>query len=182
MILCVSALSLNSYALEAKLINSDLSSQPISKRLQEMNIQLPTPTRPMASYVPFKIINDVLYISGQISIKEDGTKIAGKLGKSLTIEEGQAAARQCGLNILTWLNQACNGNLECISSINQITVLVNASEDFTEHPKVANGVSDLLIQVFGKEIGEHTRIAFGAASLPLGVAVEVSGIFNLKNY
>lgn len=163
--------------------NSEIKSDAnntIAKRLAEKNIQLPNLSAPVANYIPYKLINNVLYVSGQLPINNDGSKIVGKLGKSLGVAEGQAAARQCGLNLIAWVKEACHGDLECVQSINQITVLVNATDDFHDHPKIANGISDLMVEVFGKEIGSHTRVAFGAGSLPFGVAVEVSGIFNIK--
>lgn len=152
----------------------------IAKRLKELNITLPIPANPAGNYVPYKIIDTVVYISGQIPIKQEGTQITGKLGKSLSIEEGQTAARHCGLNLLAWLQMACKGTLDTVTSINHIQVMVNATEDFADHPQIANGISDLLVEIFGKEIGGHTRVAFGASNLPFHAAVEVSGIFSIE--
>lgn len=157
------------------------SNAAINKKLKELEIILPHPIKPIANYVPYKIINHTLYISGQISIKSDGSKIIGKLGKSMSVQEGQEAARMCALNVLAWVDKACHGNLGLVLSINQITVLINSADDFTEHPKVANGASDCFVEIFGKEIGSHTRVAVGVNSLPLGAAIEIAGIFTLAS-
>ncbi len=149
------------------------------KNLNKENIKLPKAAPPVGSYVAFKKVEKLLYISGQISIDEDGNLIKGKLGKDLKTEAGYEAAKRCALNIIAQAKKACTGDLSKIKSCIKLTGYVNSSENFTEQPKVINGASDLIASVFG-DIGMHTRAAVSANSLPLGVAVEVDAIFELN--
>ena len=126
-----------------------------------------------------KIADKLLYISGQISINDKGELIKGKLGKDLKTEAGYEAAKRCALNIIAQAKKACTWDLSKIKSCIKLTGYVNSSENFIEQPKVINGASDLIASVFG-DIGMHTRAAVSANSLPLGVAVEVDAIFELK--
>ena len=147
--------------------------------IKELNITLPKATNPVGSYVATKISGKLLYISGQISIDDKGELIKGKLGKSLKTEDGYNAAKRCGLSIISQAKKACNGDLSKIKSCIKLTGFVNSADDFIEQPKVINGASDVIASIFG-DIGMHTRAAVSTNSLPLGVAVEVDAIFEIK--
>ncbi len=148
-------------------------------RLEELGIKLPDAAPPAANYVPCTIVGNLAFVSGQLPMNNGKLQYIGKVGKDFTIDQGQAAARLCALNILAQLHIACQGDLDMISSCVKLTGFVNCLDDFTDHPKVMNGASDLMIEIFGDK-GRHTRAAVGANSLPLGVAVEVEGIFCLR--
>ncbi len=150
-----------------------------NKKITELKIKLPEAKPPVGSYVAAKIINNLLYISGQISINENGELIKGKVGKELSADDGYEAAARCGLSIIAQAKIACNGDLSKIKSCVKLTGFVNSADDFTEQPKVINGASDLITSIFGNE-GMHTRAAVSANSLPLGVSVEVDAIFELN--
>lgn len=145
-------------------------------RLAELGITLPKPAAPVASYVPVVVSGGMAYISGQIAFA-DGKVITGKLGADVTLEEGQAAARACGLMILAQLEAA--GLLDQVARVVKLGAFVSSTPDFFDHPKVANGASDLMEQVFGGA-GQHARAAVGVAALPLNAAVEVDAIVALK--
>jgi enamine deaminase RidA (YjgF/YER057c/UK114 family) len=149
------------------------------KKIQELKIKLPEAKPPVGSYVATKITGNLLFISGQISIAENGQLIKGKIGKELSTEQGYDAAKRCGLSIVAQAKVACNGDLSKIKSCIKLTGFVNSTEDFTEQPKVINGASDLIVSIFG-EAGMHTRAAVSTNSLPLGVSVEVDAIFELN--
>ena len=149
------------------------------KKIQELKIQLPEAKPPVGSYVATKIVGNLLFISGQISIAENGELIKGKIGKDLSTEQGYDAAKRCGLSIVAQAKVACNGDLSKIKSCVKLTGFVNSTEDFTEQPKVINGASDLIATIFG-DAGMHTRAAVSTNSLPLGVSVEVDAIFELN--
>ena len=151
----------------------------VEDNITKLNISLPKAASPVGSYVATKIVNKLLYISGQISIDESGELIKGKLGKDLNTEEGYKAAIRCALNITSQAKNACNNDLSKIKSCIKLTGFVNSTDDFTEQPKVINGASDTIVKIFG-EAGMHTRAAVSVNSLPLGVAVEVDAIFELK--
>ena len=151
----------------------------INKKIEELKIILPEAKAPVGSYVATKIVGKFLYISGQISIDEKGELIKGKIGKELTTVQGYAAAKRCGLSIVSQVKNACNGDLSKVKSCIKLTGFVNSTDDFNEQPKVINGASDLISLIFG-ESGMHTRAAVSANSLPLGVSVEVDAIFELK--
>ena len=151
----------------------------VEDNLTKLNISLPKAASPVGSYVATKIVNKLLYISGQISIDESGELIKGKLGKDLNTEEGYKAAIRCALNITSQAKNACQNDLSKIKSCIKLTGFVNSTDDFTEQPKVINGASDTIVNIFG-EAGMHTRAAVSVNSLPLGVAVEVDAIFELK--
>src|SRR5210317_2247288 len=151
----------------------------IDKNLKEQNIKLPKATDPVGSYLATKITGKLLYISGQISINEDGELIKGKLGKDLNTEEGYLAAKRCALSIIAQAKKACNEDLSKIKSCVKLTGFVNSTTDFIEQPKVINGASDLIVSVFG-DSGMPTRAAVSTNSLPLGVSVEVDAIFELN--
>ena len=145
----------------------------------KLNIVLPKAAAPVGSYAATKIVGKLLYISGQISIDENGELIRGKLGKELKTDDGYKAAERCALNITAQVKKACNDDLSKIKSCVKLTGFVNSSDDFIEQPKVINGASDTIVKIFG-DAGMHTRAAISANSLPLGVAVEVDAIFELN--
>ena len=148
-------------------------------KIKELKINLPEAKPPVGSYVATKIVGNLLYISGQISISENGELIKGKVGKEISVEDGYKAAERCGLSIISQVKEACNGDLSKIKSCVKLTGFVNSTDNFTEQPKVINGASDLIASVFGNA-GMHTRAAVSANSLPLGVSVEVDAIFELN--
>ena len=148
----------------------------IDSKINELKIILPEAKAPVGSYVATKIANNLLYISGQISIDEKGDLIKGKVGKDLTTQEAYKAAERCGLSIVAQAKKACNGDLSKVKHCIKLTGFVNSTDDFIEQPKVINGASDLIVSIFG-EAGMHTRAAVSTNSLPLGVSVEVDAIF-----
>ena len=148
-------------------------------KIEELKINLPEAKPPVGSYVATKIVSNLLYISGQISISESGELIKGKLGKNLSVEEGYKAAERCGLSIVSQAKVACHGDLSKIKSCVKLTGFVNSTDNFTDQPKVINGASDLIASIFG-DAGMHTRAAVSTNSLPLGVSVEVDAIFELN--
>ena len=148
-------------------------------KIKELKINLPEAKPPVGSYVATKIVGNLLYISGQISISKEGDLIKGKIGKDLSVEEGYKAAERCGLSIISQARVACDGDLSKIKSCIKLTGFVNSIDNFTDQPKVINGASDLIASVFG-EAGMHTRAAVSTNSLPLGVSVEVDAIFELN--
>ena len=151
----------------------------IEEKIKKLNVILPNAPDPVGSYVAAKIVGKLLYISGQVSINEKGEFIKGKLGKEINVDDGYQAAKRCALNIISQAKKACDNDLEKIKSCVKLTGFVNSSDNFTEQPKVINGASDLISSIFG-EIGKHTRAAISTNSLPLGVAVEVDAIFELR--
>ena len=151
----------------------------IENKLKELNITLPEPKAPVGAYVASKIIGNLLFISGQISIDENKNLIKGKIGKDLSLDQGYQAALRCGLSLIAHAKKACNEDLSKIKSCIKLTGFVNSTEDFIEQPKVINGASDLIASIFG-EAGMHTRAAVSVNSLPLGVSVEVDAIFELN--
>ncbi|MDC3101489.1 RidA family protein [Candidatus Pelagibacter sp.] len=148
-------------------------------KIKELKINLPEAKPPVGSYVATKIVGNLLYISGQISIAENGELIKGKIGEDLSVDDGYKAAERCGLSIISQAKVACNGDLSKIKSCVKLTGFVNSANNFTEQPKVINGASDLIATVFG-DAGMHTRAAVSTNSLPLGVSVEVDAIFELN--
>ena len=148
-------------------------------KLKELNIDLPKAADPVGSYVATKITGKLLYISGQISMNENGELIKGKLGKELNTEAGYNAAKRCALNIIAQAKKACANDLSKIKSCIKLTGFVNSTDEFIEQPKVINGASDLLVSIFGEQ-GRHTRFAVGSNSLPLGIAVEIDAIIQLR--
>ena len=149
------------------------------ENLKKNNIILPKAADPVGSYIATKISGKMLFISGQISIDEKGELIKGKVGKDLTTEAGYNAAKRCALSIVAQVKKACNDDLSKIKSCVKITGFVNSTDNFTDHPKVIKGASDLIALIFGNS-GMHTRAAVSTNSLPLGVSVEVDAIFELN--
>ena len=148
-------------------------------KLKELNIILPEAKAPVGNYVATKISGKILFVSGQISIDENGQLIKGKVGRDLDTESGYNAAKRCALSIIAQVKKACGNDLSKVKSCVKLTGFVNSTEEFTDQPKVINGASDLIASVFG-EVGMHTRAAVSSNSLPLGVSVEVDAIFELK--
>ena len=149
------------------------------ENIKNLKINLPDAKAPVGSYVASKVVGKLLFISGQISINEDGELIKGKIGQELTTEDGYNAAMRCGLSIISQVKNACNNDLSKIKSCIKLTGFVNSTDNFVEQPKVINGASDIIKSVFG-DAGMHTRAAVSSNSLPLGVSVEVDAIFELN--
>lgn len=150
----------------------------IESRLKELGIQLPTPPAPVASYVPYVVTGNLVFISGQVTVSAEGLRYIGKVGAEISLEDGKDAAKLCAVNLLAQLKAACGGDLERVRRCVKLGVFVNAIADFTQHPEVGNGASDLIVAVLG-DAGKHARAATGAGSLPRGVAVEVDGVFEI---
>jgi enamine deaminase RidA (YjgF/YER057c/UK114 family) len=148
----------------------------IEQRLRELGIELPEAPQPIANYVPWTAAGNLVFVSGQ-GTREDGAfQYIGKLGRDFAIEEGYAAARICAVNLLSQLKKAVDGDLDRVTRVLRLGGYVNGTPDFTDAPKVINGASDLLVEVFG-ETGRHARTAITVASLPQGMAVEVDAFF-----
>jgi enamine deaminase RidA (YjgF/YER057c/UK114 family) len=150
----------------------------IDQRLSELGITLPEPAAPVAAYVPAVEAGGLLHISGQISVAEDGRLIVGRLGEDMNLERGVEAARRCGVMLLSQIKAAL-GSLDRVERIVKLGAFVNSAPSFTDQPKVANGASELMQEVFG-DAGRHARSAVGVAVLPLGVAVEVDAIVAVR--
>jgi enamine deaminase RidA (YjgF/YER057c/UK114 family) len=150
----------------------------IEARLAELKIELPKAAAPVANYVPVVIAGKTAYTSGQVTVLNGEFKYIGKLGKEFTVEEGQKAARLCGLNVIAQVKAAI-GDLDKVKRVLKLTCFVNSVSEFTDQPKVAKGVSDLMVEVFG-DAGKHARSAVGVNVLPLNVACEVEAIFELE--
>ncbi len=150
----------------------------IDKRLAELGITLPEAPVPAANYVPTARTGNLLFISGQTSKTADGM-ITGKLGDGFSIEDAQAAARVCALNLIAQAKAACDGDLDRVTRVVKLLGFVNATPDFDQHPAVINGASDLMVEVFGEK-GRHARSAVGASSLPFGIVVEVEAVFEVE--
>lgn len=150
----------------------------VESRLAELGIALPQ-AKPLAgaAYVPYTLHAGLVTMSGQLPMKDGAPQFIGKVGREWTIEQGQECARLCGINILAHLKAACGGDLSKVQKVLRLGIFVNSPDDFTDAPKVANGVSELFKAAFGDEIGAHARFAVSVAQLPFGVAVEVDGAF-----
>lgn len=150
----------------------------IEARLAELGLELPRPARPVGTYVPYVVTGSLVFVSGQVPLALEGIAYRGKLGRDLSPEEGQAAARLCAVNLLAQLREACGGDLDRVRRCVKIGGFVNCTDDFQAHPAVLNGASDFLVEVFG-EAGRHARFAVGAPSLPFDSAVEIDGVFEI---
>ena len=150
----------------------------IEENLKKLNIILPPAPNPVGAYLAYRQSKNLIFISGQISIKADGNLIKGKVGADLTLEEGQEAAKICAINILSQIKAACGGNLNKIKGCIKITGFVNSNDSFIDQPKVINAASELLVKIF-EEDGKHSRAAVSVNSLPLGAAVEIEAIFDI---
>ncbi|WP_404383687.1 RidA family protein [Caenispirillum salinarum] len=151
----------------------------IEARLTEKGITLPNAAAPAGNYVPYVVSGTLVFISGQLPLVDGKPEFNGRLGESVSLEDGQRAARLCGLNLIAQLKAACGGDLERVTRVVRLGGFVNSAADFTDQPKVINGASDLMVEVFG-EAGKHARAAVGAPTLPLGVSVEIEGTFEIK--
>ena len=151
----------------------------IDKKLQDLGLVLPEAAMPAANYVPCTVSGGQVFVSGQLPMQDGKPQYIGKVGRDYSIEDGQACARICALNILAHVRAAVGGDWDKIDHLIRLGVFVNAPDDFTDHPKVANGVSDLMVELFG-DAGKHARFAVGVSGLPFGVAVEVDATFALK--
>jgi enamine deaminase RidA (YjgF/YER057c/UK114 family) len=150
----------------------------IEARLKELGLELPAATAPIASYVPFTRSGGLVVVSGQVSVRDGKPEFVGKLGREISVAEGQQAARLCALNILAHAKTACDGDLDRVKRVLRLGGFVNCMPEFTQMPQVVNGASDLMVELFG-DAGKHARAAVGVASLPLGVAVEVEAMFEI---
>lgn len=148
------------------------------KKLAALNIVLPQPAAPVASYVPYTLAGNTVFISGQLPMKDGKLQMLGKAGGEVTVEQAQEAAKLCAVNVLAQLKVACGGDLDRVRQCLKLGVFVASAPGFTDHPKVANGASDLMVSVFG-DAGKHARAAVGVAELPFGVCVEVDAVFEI---
>ncbi|MGY8992694.1 MAG: RidA family protein [Rhodospirillales bacterium] len=150
----------------------------IERRLLELGIELPKPSTPAANYVPYVITGNTVVISGQVTFAGGKLQYAGKVGGDFSVDDGYQAARICALNLISQLREACDGDLDRVHRVVRLGGFVNCTPDFTEQPKVINGASDIMVEIFG-DAGKHARAAVGCSSLPLGSATEVDGIFDI---
>ncbi len=151
----------------------------IADRLAELGIELPDPAVPSANYVPARIIGSCLYVAGQVPARDGKDLFTGKLGDTVSLADGQAAARLCAINLIAQLSKALGGDLDRVVGVVRLGGFVNAVPEFGDHPTVVNGASDLMVEVFG-DAGRHVRIAVGSSSLPRNVPVEVEGLFEIR--
>ncbi len=151
----------------------------IDARLAELGIELPTAAAPVANYVPTVRTGSLVFISGQVPVWNGERRFIGKLGREISVVDGQAAARLCGLNLIAQLRAALDGDLDRVARCVKLGGFVNATPDFLEQPKVVNGCSDLMVEVFG-DAGRHARSAVGVSVLPFDVAVEVDAVFEVR--
>lgn len=151
----------------------------IEKRLAEIGVVLPPPGAPGGNYVPFVVVGELAFMAGQVAREAGKMKYTGKVGRDISVEKAAEAARLCALNLLAQLKAACGGDLDRVERCVRVGGFVNSPPDFLEHPKVINGASDLMVEVFG-ERGQHARTAIGVAALPMDSAVEVEAVFLLK--
>jgi enamine deaminase RidA (YjgF/YER057c/UK114 family) len=150
----------------------------LTARLADLGITLPEAPAPAANYVPFVVTGNTVYVSGQISNGPDGL-ITGRLGEDMDVDAGAAAARTCALSLLAQVRAACDGDLDRLKRVVKLTGFVNSTPDYKDQPKVINGASDFMVEALG-DVGRHARSAVSAAALPLGVAVEIEGIFEIE--
>lgn len=151
----------------------------VEGRLSELGIAVPHAAAPVANYVGFVKTGKLVFVSGQVTLKDGKPEYIGKLGAEISLEDGQKAARLCAVNILAQLKVACDGDLDRVKRIIRLGGFVNSTADFTDQPKVINGASDLMVEAFGDR-GKHARAAVSVASLPLGVAVEIDAIAEIE--
>ena len=151
----------------------------VDSRLADLGIELPDAAAPAANYVPYTVSGNLVFISGQITMLNGELQFLGRVGEDLDLDTGYQAARLCALNLIAQLRAACGGDLDRVKQVVKLGGFVNSAPSFTDQPKVINGASDLMVEVFGEPAGQHARFAVSAASLPLGVAVEVDGIFEI---
>ena len=152
----------------------------IDKKLNELNIELDKASIPAGSYVPYVISNNLVFISGQLPFINGELTIKGKLGDTVSLEDGIRMAEACAKALLSQLKSACNGDLNKVKKVVKLGGFVASTPDFIDQPKIINGASDLFVKIFGEK-GKHSRFAVGTASLPLNVPVEIEGIFEIEN-
>ena len=150
----------------------------LEEKLAEMGLSLPSARAPAANYVPFVQVGSLLFVSGQIPADASGALMTGKVGADVDLDGGVAAAQRCALALVAQVNEACGGDFGKFKRVVKLTGFVNSTPDFTDQPKVINGASDFLVDLLG-DAGRHARAAVSAAALPLGVSVEIEGIFEL---
>ncbi len=150
----------------------------IEARLAELGVELPNAAAPAGAYVPYVKSGNLVFVAGQITLWNGEIRHRGRLGDDMTVDEGYAAARMCGLNLIAQVREACDGDLDRVARVVRLGGFVRSTADFTDQPKVINGASDLMVEVFG-DAGRHARAAVGTISLPLGVSVELDGIFEI---
>ena len=153
-------------------------SETVADRLRGLGIELPTPAAAAANYIAVRRSGNLVIVSGQLPMEAGAVRYKGKLGGGVSLEDGQAAARLCGINILAQVDAACGG-LDRVAACLRLGGFVACTPDFADHPKVINGASDLMVAVLG-EAGRHARAAVGVPSLPFDAAVEVEGMFELR--
>ena len=151
----------------------------VEEKIKQLNIEIPKSPKPVGAYVAFRIVNKLVYISGQVSFDQNGNLIKGRVGSELSLEQGQEAAKACAINIISQLKSACEGDLEKVKSCIKINGYVNSTDNFLDQPKVINAASELIVNVFGEK-GTHARAAVSVNSLPLGAAVEIESIFEIN--
>jgi len=150
----------------------------VAAKLKSLGIVLPVPVAPVANYVPFTMAGPLVFISGQIPLADGQMRYRGQVGATLSLDDGYQAARLCAINLLAQLSAACGGDLDRVKRVLKLGGFVSCRPEFTDHPKVINGASDLMVEAFG-DAGRHARAAVGAPSLPLDAAVEVDGTFEI---
>ena len=151
----------------------------VEEKIKQLNIEIPKSPKPVGAYVAFRIVDKLVYISGQVSFDQNGNLIKGRVGSELSLEQGQEAAKACAINIISQLKSACEGDLEKVKSCIKINGYVNSTDNFLDQPKVINAASELIVNVFGEK-GKHARAAVSVNSLPLGAAVEIESIFEIN--
>jgi len=150
----------------------------VEARLAKLGIEVPAAAAPVANYVGYVQTGKLVFVSGQVPIRDGKFQFQGKLGAGMSLEDGQAAARLCAINVISQVKAACGGDLDRVKRVVKLTGFVNSTGEFTDQPKVVNGASDLMVEVFGDK-GKHSRAAVSAASLPVGVAVEVEAVVEI---
>jgi len=150
----------------------------IDARLSELGITLPVPARPAGAYVPYVVAGRLVFVSGQLCLWDGELRYRGAVGGDVSLDDGREAARLCALNLLAQVRDACDGDLDRLSRVVRLGGFVHCGADFVDHPKVLDGASNLMMDVFG-DVGRHTRFAVGASSLPRNASVEVDGIFEI---
>ena len=149
------------------------------ENIKNLELIIPEPPTALASYVPFKVIDNLMYISGQAPVQNGEIIYQGKVGSDVTIEDGIAAAKLCCINIIAAVKKGLDGDWDKLDCFVKLTGYVNCKDDFKDQPKIINGASDMLVEIFGDQ-GRHTRAAVGSNALPLGISVEIDAIIQLK--
>ncbi|SOD91999.1 RidA family protein [Caenispirillum bisanense] len=151
----------------------------VDTRLAELGVTIPQAAAPVANYVGYVVSANQVFVSGQLPLADGKPQVLGKLGADVSVEDGVKAARLCAINLIAQVKAACGGDLDRVVRVVRLGGFVNSTPDFTDHPKVVNGASDLMVEVFG-DAGRHCRAAVGVPSLPLGVAVEIDAVFEIR--